>query len=134
MLKLSRIYLVAFSLLFGALTAGGQGIPGRIRVELPGQENNNLKYSQPGIGCWFWVGQEFEPDGYKPFINLYAKHTNFQFLTTSIRHNRWVSDPGVHDQVKAAAIYARAHDMGIVFDLDIRLARESFREQFPDEQ
>jgi hypothetical protein len=117
-----------------ALNARAQDYPGRIRVDLPDQENNLLKASQPGIGCWFWLGREFEADGYKPFIDLYSSHTNIQLLTTSIRHNRWVGDPAVHDQVKAAAVYARAHGMGIVFDLDIRLSRESFRERFPDEQ
>lgn len=106
----------------------------RIQIELPDQENNILKFSQPGIGTWFWVEQEFKPEGYKSFIDLYAKHTNFGLLTTSIRHDRWVGDPAVHDQLKAAASYARANDMGIVFDLDVRLSREAFRDLYPKEQ
>ncbi len=134
MLRLSFITFVAFLLLVLALIADAQEHHRAIRVKLPGQENNRIRASMPGIGCWFWVGHEFEPDGYKAFIDLYAKHTNFQLLTTSIRHDRWVGDPAVRDQVKAAAVYAQAYDMGIVFDLDIRLSRESFREQFPDEQ
>jgi hypothetical protein len=105
-----------------------------IQVELPGQEHNRLKTSMAGVGCWFWVGSDFEPEGYKSFIDLYAKHTNLRLLTTSIRHDRWVGDPAVHAQVKNAAEYARGHGMGIVFDLDVRHSREQFRKQFPDDQ
>ncbi len=133
-MKIACIKIVPIFLLFLALNAKAQEKHRIFHVELPEQENNRLKTSQPGVGCWFWVGQEFKPDGYKPFIDLYARHTNFQLLTTSIRHDRWVGDPAVHDQVKAAATYARTHDMGIVFDLDIRHSRESFRDQYPDEQ
>jgi hypothetical protein len=133
MLKLSLINFIVLLLIL-TLNVKAQDYRRSFQPELPNQENNKIKISQPGIGCWFWVGQEFEPGGYKPFIDLYAKHTNLQLLTTSIRHDRWVGDPAVHDQIKAATTYARTHDMGIVFDLDIRLSRESFREQFPDEQ
>ena len=134
MLRSKSIIFFAFLLLNLVLISSAQDGHRSVQVGLVNQENNLLKLSQPGIGCWFWVGHEFEAGGYKPFIDLYASHTNLKLLTTSIRHNRWVGDPAVHDQVKAAASYALTHDMGIVFDLDVRLSRESFREQFPDEQ
>jgi hypothetical protein len=133
-LKSSSIQLAAFSLLMMISACGEKESQRSIQVELPNQWNNLCQASQPGIGCWFWVEQEFQPEGYKPFIDLYARHTNFRLLTTSIRHDRWVGDPAVHDQVKAAATYALANDMGIVFDLDVRHSRELFRAQYPDEQ
>lgn len=127
------LFTIAFSLIL-PLTANAQNYHRSIQVELAGQESNKLKTSMSGVGCWFWTEQEFRPEGYKPFIDLYAKHTNFRLLTTSIRHNRWVDDQEVYKQVKDAAAYARANDMAIVFDLDVRLARESFRDQYPAEQ
>ncbi len=87
----------------------------------------------PGIGCWFWTAEEFEPDGFKRFIDLHAKHADFELLTTSIRHPVEVSDPKVHDQIKAAAEYARARGMALVMDLDVRLARQAFLDRYPDE-
>jgi hypothetical protein len=44
-----------------------------------------------------------------------------------------VSDPKVHDQIKAAAEYARKHGMAIVMDLDVRLARSAFFAKYPEE-
>ncbi len=104
-----------------------------LQVELAGQENNSIKISWPGIGTWFWVAKEFRPEGYKRFIDLYEKHSNIRLLATSIRHPVWVTDPEVHDQIKAAAIYARAHDMAMVMDMDVRLARQAFMDKYPDE-
>ena len=41
-----------------------------LQVELPGQDHNAVKTSWPGIGCWFWTAPDFQPDGYKRFIDL----------------------------------------------------------------
>lgn len=114
--------------------AGAEKALRSMQVELPGQEQNRLKKSMPGIGCWFWVVPDFEPEGYKAFIDSYARHSNLRLISASIRHPRWVTDPAVHDQIKAAAEYARQHDMGLAFDLDIRLAREAFRQRYPEDQ
>ena len=104
-----------------------------IDVELPNQKDNVIMKSWPGIGCWFWGEEEFRQGGYKRFIDLHEKHSGFRLLTTSIRHPVEVIDPKVHDQTKAAVEYARAHDMAIVMDLDVRLARGAFMEKYPDE-
>lgn len=104
-----------------------------LQVKLLGQRNNSIKTSWPGICTWFWVAAEFRHEGYKRFIDLHEKHSNIRLLATSIRHPVWVTDPEVHDQIKAAAIYARAHDMAMVMDLDVRLARQAFMEKYPDE-
>jgi len=103
------------------------------QVELPNQENNVIRQSWPGIGCWFWAKPEFEPEGYKRFVDLQYRHSAFRLLTTSIRFPVEVTDPKVHDQIKLAAAYAREHDMAIVMDLDVRLARKAFMDKYPDE-
>lgn len=104
-----------------------------LRVELPAQEHNVIKTSWPGIGCWFLTAPDFEPDGFKRFIDLHKKHSGYELLTTSIRHHVEVTEPAVHDQIKRAAEYARAHGMRVVMDLDVRLARQAFSEKHPDE-
>ncbi|HOX40481.1 MAG TPA: hypothetical protein PL033_21085 [Candidatus Brocadiia bacterium] len=103
------------------------------QVELPGQEGNVIKTAWPGIGCWFWKEDEFRPGGYKAFIDLHAERSGFTLLTTSIRHPVEVTDPSVHDQIKAATEYARSRGFGIVMDLDVRLARKAFMAAHPDE-
>jgi len=123
-----------FSAMGASCMAGENEITRRsIQVELPNQEQNAIKTSWPGIGCWFWTREEFEPEGYKRFIDLHEKYSPFRLLTTSIRHSVEVTDPKVHDQIKAAAEYARAHGMAIVMDLDVRLARQAFMDKHPDE-
>ncbi len=104
-----------------------------LEVELPNQKHNAIKTSWPGIGCWFWTAEEFKPDGFKRFIDLHEKHSSFKLLTTSIRCPAEVSDSTVHDQIKAAAGYARKHDMGIVMDLEAPFARIEFARIYPDE-
>ncbi len=104
-----------------------------LRAGLPNQEHNVIKASWPGIGCWFWSEEEFKPDGFKRFLDLHEKHSGFGLLTTSIRYPVEVTDPKVHDQIKAAAYYARQRGIGIVMDLDVRLARQAFQDKYPDE-
>ena len=104
-----------------------------LRVELAGQEQNVIKKSWPGIGCWFWTAEEFKPEGYKRFLDLHEKHSGFALLTTSIRHPVEVTDPKIHDQIKAAAAYAHQRGMDIVMDLDVRLARQAFMDKHPGE-
>lgn len=104
-----------------------------LQVELPHQEQNAIKTSWPAIGTWFPMEPHFKPDGYKQFLELYAKHTPFKLLTTSIRCKRWMTDPHVHDQMKAATEYARDLGIGIVLELDWPFARAAFVEKYPDE-
>lgn len=100
---------------------------------LPSQEFNPIKTAWPGIACWFWSGEEFQPEGYKRFLDLYARHSAARLLTTSIRHPVEVTDPKVHDQIQAAAEYARSRGMEMVMDLDVRLARGAFQVKYPTE-
>ncbi|GMW02762.1 MAG: hypothetical protein AMXMBFR84_38980 [Candidatus Hydrogenedentota bacterium] len=104
-----------------------------LRIDLPNAPDNAIRTSWPGIGCWFWTDEEFQPDGYKRFVDLYSEHTGIELLTTSIRHPVEVTDPEVHDQIKRAALYAKSHGLGMVMDLDVRLAREAFWRKYPDD-
>lgn len=110
------------------------GIKRSISVILPNQQNNVVKNSWPSIGCWFWFAAEFEPGGYKQFINLYEKHSSFALLTTSMRFPGELTDPAIHDQIKSGVLYAKEKGFGIVMDLDLRLARQQFLDRYPEEQ
>jgi len=88
----------------------------------------------PTLGCWFWQEPEFEPEGYKAFIDQISVHSPYNLLTTSLRiPEKEVTDDDVHDQIKAAAHYARKRGVSMVMDLDVRLARRAFEAAYPDE-
>ena len=90
----------------------------------------------PEVVAWFWAEKrEFQPEGYRPFIDLIAGRTNFGMLATSLRAPRHqITDPETHDQIKRAADYAHRRGLKIAMDLDVRLARGAFRRRFPDQQ
>ncbi len=91
--------------------------------------------TQPSIGAWFWWDDVLEPDGYKPYLDLFAEHSPYDLLTTSFRISKYeVTNPALHDQVKKAVAYAKERGLDVALDLDVRLAREAFRKQYPDEQ
>ena len=113
--------------------AQSSGSARSLQVDLPHQEHKIIRQSWPAIGCWFWMEEEFQPDGYKRFLDLHRDHSCFGLLTTSIRHPVEVTDPAVHDQIKRAAEYAGARGMRLAMDLDVRLARKAFQEAHPDE-
>jgi len=88
----------------------------------------------PSLGCWFWSETEFEPEGYKPFIDQVILHSPYNLLTTSLRvPKREVTDDDTHAQIKAAAIYAQKRGVPLVMDIDVRLARRAFEAKYPDE-
>lgn len=60
-----------------------------LQVDFAGQ----AEHSSPGMACWFWQGDEFQPQGYKKFIDLHREHSSVTLLTTSIRHPVEVTDP-----------------------------------------
>lgn len=124
---------LAWGLLALAGAAAGEPPRRTLVVELAGQEQNAVRTSWPGIGCWFWGEEEFKPEGYRRFLERAEKHTGFGLLTTSIRHPVEVTDAAVHDQIKAATVDARRRGIGVVMDLDVRLARGAFQKKHPDE-
>ncbi|MGC9328790.1 MAG: hypothetical protein ACP5I1_14235, partial [Candidatus Hinthialibacter sp.] len=88
----------------------------------------------PVLGCWFWQEQDFEPDGYRVFIDMVREHALYNMLTASPRAPlKEVSDREVHDQIQKAARYAMECGVPILMDLDVRLARRAFQKLYPDE-
>lgn len=88
----------------------------------------------PELGCWFWHDEEFEPEGYKEFVDAVSEHSSYTYLTTSLRVPlKEVTEDAVRAQIEAAAVYAREKGMGVVMDLDVRLARRAFQAQYPGE-
>ena len=72
----------------------------------------------PVIGCWFQSAFDKEPENFKPYIDMIAKHSTFNLLTTSPRMgHRSTTDPDYIAATKTAATYARKHDIGIVLEL-----------------
>ena len=100
-----------------------------------GEFAHHLPYGvMPSLGCWFWQEPEFQPEGYKTFINMARRHSPYNFLTASLRiPEKELTDDDVHAQIKAAAIYAREQGVPLVMDLDVRLARRAFQAAHPDE-
>jgi hypothetical protein len=89
----------------------------------------------PDLGCWFWIGQDaFRPGAYRKFLDAVAAHSVYDLLTTSLRApNAEIVRPEVHNRLREATLYAREQGLGIVLDLDVRLARRAFLERYPDE-
>lgn len=88
----------------------------------------------PVLGCWFWTLDEFQPKGYEPVLDTLGQHSAFNILTTSLRvPDHEMTEPPVHDQIKAAAAYAQRYGIGLAVDLDVRMARREFQRQYPDE-
>lgn len=104
-----------------------------VKAQLPHQENNVIKTAWPSIACWFWMDKEFSSEGYKQFIDLYEQHSNVGLITASLRFPGELTDPAVYQKIKKAAEYSRSKGMGMVMDLDVRLAREKFKLTYPDE-
>lgn len=88
----------------------------------------------PEIGCWFWRDTDYEPLGYRRFVDTVSRHAPYNLLTTSLRvRKREILDSDVHAQLKEGVEYARQHGLGVVLDLDVRLARAAFAKAHPDE-
>ena len=86
----------------------------------------------PPIPAMFsWKVDGPEPEGYKSFLDVAAAHSPYTLFTTTLRTE--ITDPLVHDQVGKAARYANSLGFKMAFDLDVRLARRTFRERYPDE-
>lgn len=107
-----------------AIAATFAGASNRLPSELP-----------PEIYAWFWMEREFQPEGYRAFVDMVAEHSNFGLLTTSLRvPTREVTEPDTHDRIKRAVDYAHSRGLRVAFDLDVRLARGAFRKLHPDQQ
>ncbi len=101
----------------------------------PARPNQLPRHLYPEIYAWFWQeSTDFQPEGYKAFVDMVAGRTNFNFLTASPRSPaREIADPAVHDQIRRGVEYARSKGLPVAFDLDVRLARGAFRQKHPGE-
>ncbi len=121
-----RLLAVAGAAAFG-LRAGETAVIDRASSRLPAG-------LPPDLGCWFWGEREFAGDGWRAYLDEMAAHSPFGLLTTSLRYPEVeVTDPAVRDRIAAAAEYARGLGIGLVMDLDVRLARREFQRRWPDE-
>ena len=120
--------LVAVLSLFAALKTTGQTKAAASSPRLPDTV-------LPEIYAWFWLeGLEFQPFGYKPFIDLIASKSDFGLLTSSLRSpRRELTLPATHNQIKQGVEYARTKGLRVAMDLDVRLARKAFRAKYPNE-
>ncbi|MBM4042352.1 MAG: hypothetical protein FJ290_27995, partial [Planctomycetes bacterium] len=88
----------------------------------------------PTMAVWGWTLEEFKPGGYRAFLDLAAKHSPYNLITTTIRAPmKEVTDEDVYKQIKEGTAYARGLGIRIAFDLDVRLARRAFQKAYPDE-
>lgn len=88
----------------------------------------------PALGCWFWHDREFEPEGYREFVDAIDSHSSYNLLTASLRVPLMeLTDENVHAQIKEAVIYAREKGVSVAMDLDVRLARRAFQSLYPGE-
>ncbi len=88
----------------------------------------------PEMAVWGWTLEEFKPGGYRAFLDMAAKHSPYNVITTTIRAPMVeVTDESVYKQIKEGTAYARSLGIRIAFDLDVRLARRAFQKAYPDE-
>ena len=88
----------------------------------------------PTMAVWGWTLEEFQPGGYRGFLDMAAKHSPYNVITTTIRAPmKEVTDEDVCKQIKECTLYARSLGIRIAFDLDVRLARRAFQRAHPDE-
>lgn len=88
----------------------------------------------PALGCWFWHAEDLADRHYRNYVDMIARHSGFTHLTTSLRIPQGeLTDDFIHDSIADAAEYARAFGIGVVMDLDVRLAREAFQRAYPNE-
>ena len=86
----------------------------------------------PVIGAWFWSQDDLEPEGYKTFLDEAAKYSPFSLLSTACRRLE-VVEPRMHDQAGEAVRYANSLGFKVALEVDLRLARQAFRDKYPDE-
>ncbi len=86
----------------------------------------------PVIGAWFWSKEELEPRGYTAFLDEAAARSPYTLLTTACRQAE-VVEPRVHAQLAEAVRYAASRGLAVAWEVDVRLAREHFRERYPEE-
>ncbi len=133
---------VRFFLLFLAylpILVRAQSVPSDIGPLPPLNESHPMLLpAMPGLapelGCWFISRvEDFRAGEYREFLDAVASRGSFELLSTSTRFDVEVTDAPFHDMMKSAARYARErYGVGLLLDLDVRLARRAFAKRYPD--
>ena len=120
---------------FGLLMLAGALGLGAGPLVAAGEAARDRLQRPPVIGAWFLSDADFEPDGYKPFLDAAAAHSPYTLLSTSLRTGKGeIVDPPIHALLGEAVRYARTLGLEIALDIDVRLARRAFRARYPGEQ
>lgn len=99
-----------------------------------GVSNQISNQYMPVIGVWGWREKELKPDGYKESIDQISKNSPFNLIVLFLRFpDKEIIDRDVHDQVKQATEYALKQNIALVADIDVRQARQAFKELYPDD-
>ena len=93
----------------------------------------------PVIGAWFPDFTQLKnPEGYKPFIDAFAKYSSYSLLTTTMRTplrngEKQMVDKDIHDWFKNAVNYAASKGLRVALELDPRHSTPAFAKKYPDE-
>lgn len=88
----------------------------------------------PVMGVWGWREKELKPEGYKEAIDQMSKNSPFNLINLFLRFpDKEIVDKKVHAQVKLATEYALKHNIALVADIDVRQARRTFKNLYPQD-
>ena len=88
----------------------------------------------PALGCYFVHEEDLQAAHYQAYLDTVAAHAGFSLLTTSLRIPKGeLTDDNIRDAIRGITEYAAKLNIGIVMDLDVRLAREAFQHAYPGE-
>ena len=136
-----RVIALAMLLSVAVAEAHGTDVGGQPRLEIEqvtqaGGLRDNIDQPlplPPVIGAWFWTQKDLEAEGYEFFLDAVATCSPYTLLSTACRRTE-VVDLHYHTQVDKAVRYAAKLGLKVALEVDIRLARQAFRDRYPDEQ
>lgn len=87
----------------------------------------------PDFGC-FWSFSSLDDDSYKTFPDAVAPSGAFDAFYLTLRsHEKIVDNQPLLEKTRQAVEYARAqYGIGTLLDIDVRIARKEFAQQYPD--
>lgn len=99
---------------------------------MPEVSNQISNKYMPVIGVWGWRTKDLQNDEYKESIDQISKNSPFNLIILFLRFpDKEIIDKKVHDQVKLATEYALQQNIAFVADIDVRQARQTFKELYP---
>jgi hypothetical protein len=90
--------------------------------------------SPPALACYFVHEPDLDSAVHQAFLERTATGGRFTHLTTSLRLAQGeLTDKPIHEAIRSIAERGAALGLGIVMDLDVRLARDAFQAAHPGE-